>query len=164
MENPVREFRLRNHKTLQGMADEIGINYQALYLLECGCYSSVLPAVLGFLEAEGLSPLAVEDDYGVFVFRKWSRFGEDHDLRAKTLDSLGPSVGSPFEHFRNELGLSRMAFCKALAVHPAKELLVEQGQTRSLGDQLHTALSVAGLPAKVLTELENRVEEYHGSF
>jgi transcriptional regulator with XRE-family HTH domain len=166
MDNPIHAYRTEHGLTLEKFSEETGIHYQALYLTECGVYHRPFPRLIAYLMAQGLDEKKILRDYETFQIQRRQEAGIVLDLPAFTLNDLFPPVEGehPLISFRSQFGLSRMSFCKSFCLHPAWELTVEQGQTKSLGEQLHTALIQARLDPTVVGELEERVIEYHGSF
>lgn len=157
MENPIRKVRLSRGRTLVEFADDCGVNYQALYLNECGVYPTVLPAILKILVKLDNDATQLETEYIEFVYNKRLEFGEKHNTV-----NLPPPVGTlhPFIGFRRALGLSRSKLAKMLCVHPAGLYRLELGLMKHLPGDLRDALLVAGFPVNLVEELDYRVEEW----
>jgi hypothetical protein len=92
--SPVREILDRTGNTLRGAAEEIGMNYQSIYLADCGC--TELEIGSAYHEHKKLKRML----YPL----------SDFDYR--TL----PPVGNPVTGFREKLSLSRSKFCKRYCV------------------------------------------------
>lgn len=158
MENPIRRIRLSKGKTLHDFADDCGINYQALYLNECGVYPTVLPVLLEYIGKLGFDSESVAQEYKEFVLAKRLEFGACHSTT-----ELPPPVGSlhPFVAFRQALELSRVAFAKSICVHPAGLYRLELGLMKHLPGDVREALTVAGFSINLIEELDYRVEEWN---
>lgn len=160
MKSPILSFREAEQLTQQQLADEAGINLQAVFLCEKGVYPEVLPALLKTMRIHGYKG-PIQTEYQTFVHEKRVEFGIRHDLSSWRVSDLGPPVGHhPLVKVRLQLDLSRMKFCKDLCVHPAQELRVERGKAYTMGEQLMQALLVAGLEQPVLDELEQRTRDF----
>lgn len=158
MENPIRRIRLSKGRTLMEFAGDCGVNYQALYLNECGVYPSILPAIHEYLVSLDAWPTDLNEDYEEFRYHKRVLFGDIHSATP-----LPPPVGTlhPFIAFRHALKLSRAAVAKKLCVHPAGLYRLELGLMKHLPGDVREAMLVAGFPGSLVDELDYRVEEWN---
>lgn len=158
--NPVRKARERLNLSLQQAASKANVNYQLWYLVECGCYASVPPALLRFLEREGFNVLFVEEEYEEFVARTRDEFYAEHLADYPHIEietGLHPVVS-----LRNSFNLSRAGFAKQLCVQPSILYRVESGHTKKLPQQLREALVDVAIPEPIMKRLETGVEEWYG--
>lgn len=139
-------------------AEDCGVNYQALYLNECGVYPTVLPAILECLRKLDNDSEQMAEEYTEFRLAKRRTFGELHNLKG-----LPPPVGTlhPFTAFRQALGVSRSLLAKTLCVHPAGLYRLELGMMKHLPGDVREALLVAGFPGTLVEELDYRTEEWN---
>ncbi len=158
MESPIRRIRISQGRTLVEFADDCGVNYQALYLNECGVYPTILPTVLRHLVGLEGNEDTLVDEYEEFCIQKRITFGEAHSST-----ELPPPVGTqhPFISFRMKLGLSRSKLAKSLCVHPAGLYRLELGLMKHLPGDLREALQVAGFSTTLIEELDYRTEEWN---
>jgi hypothetical protein len=110
--SPVREILDRTGNTLRGAAEEIGMNYQSIYLADCGCYVALPPRLMDWLcKVSGYTELEIGSAYHEHKKLKRMLYPlSDFDYR--TL----PPVGNPVTGFREKLSLSRSKFCKRYCV------------------------------------------------
>lgn len=158
LENPIRRIRQLEGKTLNQLAESIGINYQAVYLNECGTYSSVLPTIVRYFEKLGYDGNEIENDYQAFQCSKRQVSGEKYKMGEIT-DLGPPSAVNPLVQFRYLLNITRSKFCKDFCVHPASMRQLELNAMQTLPAQLHLALEQAGLAPGLIVELEERLVE-----
>ncbi len=139
-------------------AGDCDVNYQALYLNECGVYPTILPAILDCLRRLDNDPSQLELEYTEFRLNKRHEFGALHSHK-----ELPPPVGTkhPFAAFRDVLGLSRSNTAKKLCVHPAGLYRLELGLMKHLPGDVREALLVAGFPGTLVDELDFRTEEWN---
>lgn len=163
--NPLREVRLKSKRTLKEFAADCEVNYQAIYLAECGVYPHVLPRVAEYIKSIGEWSPTFELIYSQFQLEKRWMIGRTNSLSEYVSREPLFDHGHPFIVFREGLTnpkgfMSHMAFCKLFCVQPSLLNRLETGRTKHLFEQLRQALSDAGLPAIVIQELETRCEEY----
>ena len=158
--SPVRLARKRLGLSLQKLSDSLGVQYQLVYLTECGCYTEIPPVILVFLAKEGFSVGKLEEDYNKFVQKQRRAFGETYFPRDFELPDPAASQ-NPLTLLRKKLDLNKAAFAKGLCIQPAVLYKIETGQQRTLALQIKVALVEAGLPWVEMKELESRYEEYY---
>lgn len=167
IENPIKTSRLEERKSLQGLADEIGIHMQAVYLAECGVYPRVLPSILYYFGWDEAGEHAVA--YRQFQKAKRQVNGHLWGLDRLTLTDLGVPLymeAHPLIAFRQILsngvtkGISRMMFAKRFCIQPVELFFLETRKRPEVSEQFRTAMREAGLDDIVLSELEARIQEY----
>lgn len=160
--NPIRLARQSSpEKTLEAFSRRCGVHKQALYLNERGVYPDILPSILPVLIELGYEEKSVQSSY--HDFQRLRRIARGQLDRLDETTELGeplPHLGHPFVQFRLALGLARLGFAKEYCVHPASLHKLETGSAIHISEQLREALTVAGLPATVIAELNSRCEEY----
>lgn len=121
---PIRLALNLTGKSLRTVADEIGVNYQALYLADCGCYNSLPPSIMNWLrKVTGLTYFDLTLLYKDYKVLKRQMFPLD-DF---TPDQILP-VGNPIKNFRAALDLSRSGFSKRYCVPAAMMYNIEASQ------------------------------------
>jgi hypothetical protein len=154
--NPVAIVRALAGLTLAQASEETGCHLQAFFLQEQGVYPHILPAIGEWLKLRGYYLPEAEKEYREFQRQKRVASGEQFGV---SILELGPPNGNPIVDFRQTIGLSRMGLAKHFCIHPGLLYRVEQGITRKIPVQLSDALLESGLPAVVLSELSDRMEE-----
>lgn len=163
IENPIRRIRTKEGKSLVEFGEDCGVQFQALYLNECGVYPHILPSILAHLTRLGYdNHVELQREYNEFVTQKRGEAYFKFDLGNYTLP---PPTGvlHPILALRETIafgGLSRIGFAKAFCVHPASLYKLEFGDSQHLPAQLRVALLEAGLPDTVVDELDFRIGEW----
>lgn len=160
--NPVRQIRLKQHKTLDEFANECGIHIQALFRCEHGMYPSVLPSICQRLNHQyGIDLAELTTSYEDFIRSKRYTFGKAR--YPYTLPEPDRKI-SPLTQFRNYLGFkSAFGMGKAICLGPTTILRAERGDTPRLPGQVEFALRGILLPVEDIQEMSFRQEEFvHG--
>lgn len=159
--NPIRLARMASQeKTLESFSKRCGVHKQALYLNECGVYPDVLPSIMATLLVLGWDEQSIRRGYRDFQREKRVARGELDNLSSVEIGPPNLELGHPFVQFRASLGHARLGFAKEYCVHPASLHKLEIGSAIHLPEQVVEALTVAGASASVITELNERCEEY----
>lgn len=159
-QNPVREARKKLGYTLHEFAGVVGVNYQAIYLNECGVYQDVLPAVVSYLKRKGYKENELQKDYQEFIrLRRQNFLREYGPFKLVDVDSTESFMTT----WRHSLGLSKMALSKLLCIQPTLVDRVETGKARKLPNQIRDAFHDLGFTFEELEEIDYRLEEFHFS-
>ena len=161
MESPLKELRNKYALTIPSIAQQIGINYKVYSANEACTYSAPLPALLKFYAEKGENLSALRQAYYDFQHAQRRTNGAKLQLQNKTtLEGDYESTKSPFEHFRNELIISRAGFSKQFCIQVGLLFRLERGTFVALPTDLKIALTEGGLPQSTLEELNYRTGEY----
>jgi DNA-binding XRE family transcriptional regulator len=156
--NPICEVRLQHHKTLMEFAAEAGIHFQALYLNECGCYPTILPALMALMTRKyQQDKLTLQNKYDMFVIKKRMEFADKHKPYA------WPEVDvsrSPVEMFRKALGYSQIGFAKAICIQPTILYKVERGKSINIPESIKHAFKILQIPYEMVEEFNYRQQEF----
>lgn len=156
-DSPTREIRNRCGMTLKEFGAKLDLNYQTVYLNECAVYESPVERVVQAGVSIGRFNLAW--DYKKFQFAQRAKLGEHFQFYRLGLSALSTPEVNPVYALRTRLELSRLAFCKALCVHPATVARVENNKSHILGTQLSNALLDAGLSLDLVGEMSYRLND-----
>lgn len=161
--NPIKRFRMERDLTLESMADRVGLQKNALFLNECGVYSSILPAILDYmLKSDSyLREDRLSYEYRSFVIDKRRASGEVVGASQMDVGDVPAGAGSPLASLRNVVGMNKSRFSKEFCVHPAKVYSVEDGRSKHFGKQIDKAMTEAGFTGRLIDELNYRQEEYY---
>ncbi len=155
--SPIKAARSKAGLTLLQASKEAGVHLQAFFLQEQGVYPEILPAIQSWLALHEYDISVATEEYHEFQRAKRKDNGERLGL---SVYELGPPEGTnQFVQFRSALGLSRMGFAKDFCLHPGLLYRVEHGISKTLPQQVASALKDAGLPAWVIDELNYRIKE-----
>lgn len=162
--NPLRVARKRHHKSLHDMCKDVGVNYQTLYLNECGVFPTILPKIRRYLINEfELDGTELDKLYRKFVLDKRRVFALQYSDKVTTLPE--PDITfSPFRLFRvhiDPIFQSRTAFCKTICIEPAGMFRVENGPIQEIPKRISEAFLQVGVPSDNLQELKERQYEFY---
>lgn len=164
--NPIKRVRQTNGLSIDKLAKEIGVHSQALYLLECGVYPTILPVVLTyFVNRLDCTQDVLETGYRDWVKRQRYFLREKLDIDKVAFWKIPTFSMHPFAWFRKSLdsipeAQSRMGFSKTFLVHPASLYSLEKGITKGLPGQLREALLDTGFTVDEIDELDYRCREF----
>lgn len=164
--SPIRYIRDLKGLTIRGAAESIGCNYQALYLNEIGCYSSILPTTLVWLVNETgwtEEDLNAAYKYYIQVSRDWAK--DMFSWETVNLTALGSPGDNPIIKFREYFDLSRAGLCKVLKI-PIQSLYVAENPdsprlVTKIPPQLIRVLRQMGVSSDVLMEMEDRYVDWY---
>lgn len=161
MDSPIKAARLRHALTIPSVANQLGINYKTYSANEACTYAAPLPSILKFFSALGETPSELREAY--FSFQKEQRSTNGARLNLYTKQELSGDyelTQSPFEHFRDELQISRSGFSKQFCIQVGLLFRLERGAFVNLPTDLKVALTQGGLSKEVLEELDYRTSEF----
>lgn len=133
IENPLTKFRSDHKWSIETCAVEIGVSPSTIIRIEQGLYNDIPPRVFRYLSDRTLSPSSVS--YGYHRWQNSRRVqsvnGENFRLFNQRLENLirdAPEINPALLWRYDILGYdSRLAFCRALCVHPATVKRFEDG-------------------------------------
>lgn len=183
--NPITSIRTSVDLSIREFARILSVGPQTLYLTECGCYTQIPPKIItriyeeDFIFSEYPSVETVEVAYTFFRECKQRGFGATYgfySLPDRQADRQGivpvegnyyeyelpdwDGLSSPVESFYTSLDLSRSGFAKSLAIQPSSLVRLNNKSLNHIPGQILKALTTAGLPINLLTELQDRHESY----
>lgn len=162
-QSPLRLARKHLGLSISDFAQVCQVHEQALYLNECGCYSSVLPSVEAVLSGLGFDTETLEREYRNFQLGIRQDFGRVHNFSTLRVSELGRHRldRSPVTVFRDRLGVSQLGFAKSLCVQPAILYKCEKGRAAGVPEQLERALKDAQFPVELVHEIDERQKEFY---
>lgn len=157
--SPIKRIRIREGQSLEAFGRSVGCHLQAVYLNECGTYPHILPAIRRYLEKQGYNVRELDEEYHEFQVARRIAAGAKHKVADVELGEPGNGI-HPFTLLQKQLGMSRMAFSKAFAIHPAFLYKLSRAEAHGLSSQMKQALLEAGFRPSVIEELDYRCAEY----
>lgn len=162
--NPIRVLRKARHLSIGDVAEQACVNYQTVYLNECGVFPSVVPKIRAFLieKLDGVGS-QIDTDYRRFVLDKRRIFAIEY---ADKLESLpDPDLRfHPFAEFRSYISEqfeSRSKFAKTICVEPAGLYRLERPPyLHEMPGRLREALLQVGVSSDNVQELNERINEF----
>lgn len=162
--NPIRVIRKERHLSISDLSERIPINYQTVYLNECGVYPTVVPKIREFyikeLSADGEE---LDLNYKRFVLDKRRFFAIEYADRLESLPepdlSYHPFVGFR-RHISDDFG-SRMKFAKTICLEPSGLYRLERVPLREMPGRVREALLQVGVSSDNVQELNERINEFY---
>jgi hypothetical protein len=145
------------------LAELCGINYQSVYLTECGVFPEVLPKIKRYIVKHLMEDESkLDSDYRRFVLDKRRFFAIQFADKLQMLPD--PDLSDhPFQQFRLYLDaeLNRTKFAKTICIEPAGLYRMERLPLPEIPSRIREALLQVGLSSENLEELNERVNEFH---
>lgn len=163
-ENPLKMRRLAAGRTQDQLANEAGVTHDNVVRNEQGLFNNPSPKVLWTLvRISGDSIEQIIKEYTAWIAAK----RREEPLRSivkRHISFQRPEVLTehPFLLWRRAVtpGISRIAFCQMLCIHPATLLKYEKGDQRPMPSQIYLALKEAGMEISRINELAELGSKY----
>lgn len=164
MENPLKIRRLAANYTQDQLADRAGVTHDNIVRNEQGLFNNPSPAVLGtIVELSGDDSERIVLEYHNWI--AWKR--RQPQVRTLVLRQISFQRSyelkqHPFLLWRTAIfpGLSRIAFCQMLCLHPATVLKYEKAEQRPMPSQIYNALLETGMKKDRVETLAQLGSEY----
>lgn len=156
--------RLQANRTQDQLANEAGVTHDNVVRNEQGLFTNPSPAILSVItELSGDTTEQILKEYHAWVAHK-RRSEPIRSLVKRQISFPNASTLNqhPFLLWRTAIapGISRIAFCQMLCVHPATLLKYEKGDQRTMPSQIFEALSETGMEQKLIQNLAQLGSEY----
>ena len=164
MENPLKIRRLQAGWTQDDLANFAGVTHDNVVRNEQGLFNRPSPAILSTLvEYTGESSEKITKEYTAWIANKRRSDSVRRPMRRIiSFPAAHRLTGHPFLLWRTAIfpGISRIAFCQILCLHPATVLKYEKGEQRTMPSQIKDALSEAGMSKEKIDALARIGSEY----
>jgi DNA-binding XRE family transcriptional regulator len=164
MENPLKSRRLAAGWTQDDLANFAGVTHDNVVRNEQGLFNRPSPAILSTIcEYTGDTPEKITKEYTAWIANKRRSESVRGPLRRViSFPQARVLTQHPFLLWRTAVfpGLSRIAFCQILCLHPATVLKYEKGQQRTMPSQITMALSEGGMSLDRISTLAKIGSEY----
>lgn len=146
------------------LAKRVGINYQTVFLNECGVFPGIIPKLRTYLIKSFVQDGDdLDERYRRFVLDKRRVFAIQFFDKLETLPEADLSH-HPFSDFRvhiSEEFQSRTHFAKTICVEPAGLYRLETLPLPDIPSRLREALLQVGVSSSNIEELNERINEFH---
>ena len=161
--NPINVIRTSNHKSLQELADLIGVHLQTLYLNECGCYPDIVPKIRTYLvRVAQVDGDDIDRAYKEFQTHKRKFFAGKYSDKLETLPDPNLTI-NPMRQFREHIHpkLNRTKFSKELCIEPAGMYRLEMLPLAEIPGRIRDVLLEIGISKENVEELQERIYEFN---